>query len=108
MGVGSRAPLRTARDTFDALGSLPWGERARQELRATGEASSTPDARLLERLTAQEEEIVRLAAQGLTNREIGQQLFLSHRTIGSHLYRAFPKLGVTSRAELAALLRDEA
>jgi DNA-binding CsgD family transcriptional regulator len=60
----------------------------------------------LEQLTAQEAEIVRLAAAGLTNREIGQQLFLSHRTVGSHLYRAFPKLGITSRVELARLLDE--
>jgi DNA-binding NarL/FixJ family response regulator len=45
-----------------------------------------------------------MAAQGLTNRDIGEKLFLSHRTIGSHLYRAFPKLGIASRAELAAAL----
>ncbi len=51
-------------------------------------------------LTAHEREVVRLAAEGLTNKEIGSRLFLSHRTVGAHLYRAFPKLGVTSRASL--------
>ena len=61
--------------------------------------SSQPDA-----LTAQELEIARLAAAGLTNREIGQRLHLSHRTVGSHLYHVFPKLGVTSRGELAGAL----
>jgi DNA-binding NarL/FixJ family response regulator len=49
-------------------------------------------------------QIAQLAAQGLTNREIGERLFLSHRTIGSHLYRLFPKLGITSRSELAGAL----
>ena len=52
----------------------------------------------------QESEIARLAAEGLSNREIAQRLYLSHRTVGSHLYRIFPKLGVTSRAQLGAVL----
>ena len=55
-------------------------------------------------LSAQESEIARLAADGLSNREIAQRLYLSHRTVGSHLYRIFPKLGVTSRAQLGAAL----
>ena len=96
----SRAPLRAAREAFDALGAVRWGERARQELRASGETSRrrTPDA--WDELTPQELQIAQLAAAGLTNREIGERLYLSHRTIGSHLYRIFPKLGVTSRSEL--------
>ena len=56
------------------------------------------------RLTPQELQIARLAAQGLSNREIGQRLYLSHRTVGSHLYRIFPKLGVTSRMQLTMML----
>ena len=51
-------------------------------------------------LSPQELQIARMAAAGLTNREIGERLYLSHRTVGSHLYRIFPKLGVTSRAQL--------
>ncbi len=100
----SRTPLRTARETFDALGAIPWSERARQQLRASGETSRsrTPNAR--DELTPQELQIVQLATQGLTNREIGQMLYLSHRTISSHLYRTFPKLGVTSRAQLRDVL----
>ena len=100
----SRAVLRAARDTFDALGCAPWSEQARRELRASGERSRrrAPEAR--DQLTAQELQIAQLAAQGLSNREIGQRLFLSHRTISTHLYRVFPKLGITSRAELAAAL----
>jgi DNA-binding CsgD family transcriptional regulator len=96
----SRAPLRAARDTFDALGILPWGERARQELRASGEASGrrAPEAR--DQLTPQELQIAQMAARGMSNREIGQTLYLSHRTVSSHLYRLFPKLGITSRIEL--------
>jgi DNA-binding NarL/FixJ family response regulator len=100
----SRAPLRAARDLFDGLRFRGLAERARQELRASGETSRrrVPEAR--DQLTPQELEIARMAADGLSNREIGQRLYLSHRTVGSHLYRIFPKLGVTSRAQLAAAL----
>jgi DNA-binding CsgD family transcriptional regulator/tetratricopeptide (TPR) repeat protein len=100
----SRRPLRAARQVFDALACVPWGERARQELRATGEQSRprVPGAR--DQLTPQELQIAQMAADGLTNREIGQKLYLSHRTVGSHLYRIFPKLDITSRAQLASRL----
>jgi len=103
--VESRARLRSARDAFDALGLVAWAERARRELRSAGESSPNraPDA--YDTLTPHELGIARLAADGLTNREIGQQLYLSHRTIGTHLHRIFPKLGVSSRAELAKALR---
>jgi DNA-binding CsgD family transcriptional regulator len=99
-GIESRAPLREAIEIFDVLGATRWSDRARQELRATGEALGPrrPDVR--DQLTAQELQIAGLAAQGLSNREIGERLFLSHRTIGSHLYRIFPKLGIISRAQL--------
>ena len=101
----SREPLRDAINLFDALGATRWSERARAELRATGEkiGPRAPDAR--DRLTAQELQIAELAAAGLSNREIGERLFLSHRTIGSHLYRIFPKLGITARTELRAALQ---
>jgi DNA-binding CsgD family transcriptional regulator len=100
----SRPHLRAARDTCDALGALAWGERARQELRAAGETSRrrTPDA--LELLTPQELQIAQMAAGGLSNREIGQRLYLSHRTIGMHLYHIFPKLGISNRSELRTAL----
>ncbi|MFL5839068.1 MAG: AAA family ATPase [Thermoleophilaceae bacterium] len=100
----SRAPLRAARDTFDALAFDGLAERAREELRASGEASRrrAPDAR--DQLTPQELQIAQLTADGLSNREIGQRLYLSHRTVGSHLYRIFPKLGVVSRGQLAEAL----
>jgi DNA-binding CsgD family transcriptional regulator len=100
----SRAPLRVARDAFDALGATPWGERARQELRAAGETSRGRDPDTLDVLTAQELQIAQLAAEGMSNREIGQRLYLSHRTVESHLYRAFPKLAITSRAQLSEIL----
>jgi DNA-binding CsgD family transcriptional regulator len=100
----SRAPLRAARENFDALAFGGLAEAARQELRASGETSvrRTPDAR--DRLTPQELQIAQLAASGLSNREIGQRLYLSPRTVGSHLYRMFPKLGISSRSELAGVL----
>ncbi|TDD46966.1 helix-turn-helix transcriptional regulator [Nonomuraea terrae] len=103
--VESRAHLRTAREIFDALGLAAWSERARRELRGAGESSPNrgPDAR--EKLTPHELGIAQLAAEGLTNREIGQRLYLSHRTVGTHLHRIFPKLGVSSRADLARMLR---
>ncbi|MER6893336.1 LuxR C-terminal-related transcriptional regulator, partial [Amycolatopsis sp. NPDC000740] len=103
--VESRAHLRTARETFDALGLTAWAERARRELRSAGESSPnrSPDAR--DKLTPHELSIAQLAAEGLTNREIGQRLYLSHRTVGTHLHRIFPKLGVSSRAELAGAVR---
>jgi DNA-binding CsgD family transcriptional regulator len=101
----SRPHLRAARETFDALGVLPWSERAGAELRAAGETSPRrgPDAR--DQLTAHELSIAQLAAEGLTNREIGQRLYLSHRTVSTHLHRIFPKLGVSSRADLGTALR---
>lgn len=99
----SRPLLRAARDLFDSLGAIPWSERARLELRASGESSRrAPAAR--EQLSPQELQIAQLAADGLSNREIGQRLYLSHRTVGSHLYRIFPKLGITGRAELRTAL----
>jgi DNA-binding CsgD family transcriptional regulator len=96
----SRDHLRAARDMFDALGAIPWSERARRELRAAGEASQRRDPDARDQLTPHELQIAQLAAEGLTNREIGQRLYLSHRTISSHLHRIFPKLGVASRSEL--------
>jgi DNA-binding CsgD family transcriptional regulator len=100
----SRASLRAARDAFDALGCAAWGDQARRELRASGESSRRRDAAARDLLTAQELQIAQLAAQGLSNREIGQRLYLSHRTIGTHLYRTFPKLGITARSELRSAL----
>jgi DNA-binding CsgD family transcriptional regulator len=102
--IESRAWLRTARDALDALGAIPWAGRARQELRASGETSHRHEPGARDRLTPQELQIALMAAEGLSNREIGQRLYLSHRTVGFHLYRIFPKLGIASRAELRAAL----
>ncbi|GAA1076095.1 AAA family ATPase [Kitasatospora arboriphila] len=101
----ARPQLRAALEAFDLLGARPWAERARTELTATGVgAPAAPAAGPLAALTPQELQIVRLAAQGLTNRDIAAQLFLSPRTVGHHLYKAYPKLGVTSRQDLADLV----
>ena len=100
----ARQPLREAAETFDALGAAVLADRARRELRASGVSvrRRTPEA--WDQLTPQELQIARLAASGLSNREIGERLYLSHRTVGTHLHRLFPKLGVTSRAELSVAL----
>ncbi|MDP9259455.1 MAG: helix-turn-helix transcriptional regulator [Actinomycetota bacterium] len=100
----SREPLRTARDVFDALGCAAWSEQARRELRASGESSRRRDPSARDELTAQELQIAHLAANGLSNREIGQMLYVSHRTVGTHLHRIFPKLGVTARGDLGSAL----
>ncbi|MBN1527832.1 MAG: hypothetical protein JW895_02160 [Thermoleophilaceae bacterium] len=102
----SRAFLRSAREAFHALGTSPWSALASQELRASGETLRvlTPDVR--DQLTPQELQIAQMAAEGLSNKEIGQRLYLSHRTISSHLHRVFPKLAITSRSQLDAALRN--
>lgn len=103
-GADSRAPLRAAPDGFDALSFATLAETARQELRASGETSRRRTPEAWDQLTPQELQIARMAAEGLFNREIGQQLYLSHRTVGYHLHRIFPKLGITSRSQLHAAL----
>lgn len=100
----ARGPLRAARETFDALGFVPWAERARQELRASGETSRAAVPTAVDVLTPQELQIAQLAAQGLSNRQIGQRIFLSHRTVQYHLHRIFPKLDISTRAQLAVAL----
>ncbi|WP_033213033.1 helix-turn-helix transcriptional regulator [Kitasatospora phosalacinea] len=100
----ARAPLRSAEQALRRLGAGPWAERARLELDATGAPAAAGPARTVAGLTPQESQIVRLAAQGLSNRDIAAQLFLSARTVGHHLYKAYPKLGVSSRTDLAEVL----
>ena len=98
--ANARAPLREARDIFDALGASPWSDRAREELRASGESSRRRTEQVWETLTPQELHIAQLAAEGLSNKEIGARLYLSHRTVGYHLHRIFSKTGITSRSAL--------
>jgi DNA-binding CsgD family transcriptional regulator len=103
------AQLTSAVAAFDQLGALTWAERARAELAAVGQAAARAKAPgVLARLTPQEYQIVMLAARGLSNREIAARLFLSHRTVGYHLYKAYPKLDVSARSQLAALIADQA
>jgi ATP/maltotriose-dependent transcriptional regulator MalT len=98
----SRGPLRAAQDTFSTLKFTALADCARQELRASGVTNRRNPPETRTRLTPQELEIAKLAAGGLSNREIGQRLYISHRTVGYHLHRIFPKLGITSRSQLHA------
>ncbi|WP_329500271.1 ATP-binding protein [Kitasatospora herbaricolor] len=104
--LDAREQLRGALESFDRLGARPWAVRARAELAAAGGETglTAREDGPISLLSPQEREVVRLAASGASNREIAAQLFLSPRTVGHHLYRAFPKLGVSSRTELATLL----
>jgi len=101
----ARPHLRLAQHYFDRLGAAPWRDRAHAELRAAGEAGPSAPGRGAA-LTAQEWRIARLAAEGRSNREIGDRLALSPRTVGYHLYKIFPKLDITSRTQLPLALRE--
>jgi DNA-binding CsgD family transcriptional regulator len=102
----ARVHLAAALDTFERLAAGPWAARAGTELRATGQtighlAESGPAS-----LTPQQLQIATLAATGLTNKQIAERLFLSPRTVSTHLHQVFPKLGVTTRAALRDALGD--
>ena len=94
--------LTQALETFRRLNARSWAQRAEAELRACGVAGTAAPAErdALSALTPQQRQIVRLASDGLTNRQIGDRLFLSPRTVSSHLYRSYPKLGVAGRNQL--------
>ncbi|WP_187284846.1 AAA family ATPase [Streptomyces sp. uw30] len=97
--------LGEALETFRRLGATPWTRRAESELRACGVSAHSPHATsVLDELTAQQREIVVLAGSGLTNSEIADRLFLSPRTVASHLYRSYPKLDVAGRHQLRDLI----
>ncbi|WP_159618859.1 helix-turn-helix transcriptional regulator [Arthrobacter zhaoguopingii] len=100
----ARPGLTAALEIFSRLGARPWIERVQAEMRAAGMDVTGHAPDVLTGLTPQEWPVVRLAALGLTNREIGEKLFLSPRTVSSHLYRVFPKLGITSRSQLRDFL----
>lgn len=97
--------LLAATETFDRIGAHRWAARAGTELAALGRRPvARPHATdMATLLTPQELQVVRLAAAGMTNKEIAAQIYLSRRTIGHHLSNAFPKLGVSRRTELTAL-----
>ncbi|MFF8675174.1 ATP-binding protein [Streptomyces sp. NPDC015242] len=104
--LDARPLLVTAVESFTRLGAAGLADEARVELRASGVATAPAQADPLAELTAQQREIVRLAARGLRNREIAEQLLLSPRTVSSHLYNVYPKLGVSSRNQLRGLFED--
>ncbi|MEO3889391.1 AAA family ATPase [Nonomuraea sp. B5E05] len=99
--------LRGAAETFRRIGAIAWAARALGELRATGESARTPEAGALTTLTPQELRIALAVGEGLTNREIAAQLFLSPRTVDYHLRKVFQKAGLTSRAELMRMVLSE-
>jgi ATP/maltotriose-dependent transcriptional regulator MalT len=101
----AREQLRAALETFEQLGTTPWADRARTELRASGETAQRRDGTGLIDLTPQELQIARLAREGASNPEIASALFLSRRTVEYHLHKVFTKLGITSRQELTRLER---
>ena len=92
---------------FERLGADPWAERARVELRATGETARKRDPSTIDQLTPQELQIAGLVSEGLSNKEVAAQLFLSPRTIDYHLRKVFVKLGITSRMQLARVALGE-
>jgi DNA-binding CsgD family transcriptional regulator len=101
--VDAREQLRSAMATFEDLDAQPWVDRAAAELRASGESARRRDVTTTVRLTPQELQVAGLVQQGLSNRDVAAQLFLSPRTIDFHLRNVFAKTGVTSRLELARL-----
>jgi DNA-binding CsgD family transcriptional regulator len=103
--VDSRGELNLAHQLFTTMGMDSFAERARRELVATGERVRKRGAEMRDELTAQEEQIARLAGDGLSNHEIGAQLFLSSRTVEWHLHNVFGKLGISSRKGLRRALR---
>ncbi|MFF8375842.1 AAA family ATPase [Streptomyces sp. NPDC015661] len=104
--VEARAQLTAVLEVATRLDARALADAARGELRAAGVADTSVWADGMAELTAQQEQIARLAARGLSNREIGERLFLSPRTVGSHLYNVYPKLGISSRHQLRDLLHD--
>ena len=101
--VEARTHLRNALEVFEKLGTAPWTERARAELRASGETARKHDPNTFDQLTPQEVRIALFASRGASNPDIAAKLFLSRRTVEYHLHKVFTKLGVTSRAELTTV-----
>jgi DNA-binding CsgD family transcriptional regulator len=99
----AKEELATAQSVFRRLRAQPWLDRAETELRACG-VDVTPPAGALGELSPQQRQIVYLANLGLTNREIADRLFLSHRTVSSHLHQAYPKLGIVGRHQLGSVI----
>ena len=104
--AAARVRLRAALAVFDDMGAVGWADLTRTALRATGERARRRDPSTLDDLTPQETTVARLVASGLTNRDVAARLFLSPKTIETHLAHVFRKTGVRTRTELANKLRD--
>jgi DNA-binding NarL/FixJ family response regulator len=104
----AREQLRIAHEMFVGMGADGFAERARRELRATGETARKRSVETSSQLTPQETQVSRLARDGLSNPEIGARLFISPRTVEYHLHKVFTKLGISSRAQLDVALPDRA
>ncbi len=100
----AREQLERSLATFEALGAVPWADRARGELAATGANLTAPQAAPMARLTPRELQVALAVADGATNREAGRSLFMSEKTVERHLSSTYAKLGLRSRSELARLL----
>jgi DNA-binding NarL/FixJ family response regulator len=100
----AREQLRTAHEMLSSMGIDAFAERARQELRATGETARKRTLETRDELTIQEARIARLARDGLSNPEIGARLFISPRTVEYHLRKVFTKLDIRSRRQLERVL----
>jgi DNA-binding NarL/FixJ family response regulator len=98
--IDAREQLRSALAGFEQFRAEPWAERARTELRATGETARKRDPGTIDQLTPQELQIAELVAEGISNKDVAAQLFLSPRTVEYHLHKVFAKLGIASRSEL--------
>jgi ATP/maltotriose-dependent transcriptional regulator MalT len=105
--LDARQELRTAHEMLTEMGMEAFAQRARQELTATGETVRKRTVDTAVDLTPQELQIARLAGGGLSNPEIGTQLFLSARTVEWHLRKVFSKLGISSRRQLRVAVPDE-
>ena len=106
--LDARTQLRAAQTGFEALGAAGWAERARAELRASGETARRSPATGTAQLTPQELQIAGFVMDGASNRDVAAQLFVSRRTVEHHLSRIFSKLGISSRNELARALAEQA
>jgi DNA-binding CsgD family transcriptional regulator len=106
--VDAREQLRAAFACFDRVGAVPWAERARVELQATGETARRRDVSTIDQLTPQELQVATVLAEGLTTREAAARLYLSPKTVEYHLRNAYRKLGVRTRRELLGALAGEA
>jgi DNA-binding CsgD family transcriptional regulator len=103
----SRGRLGAAHEVFEAIGAVPWAERARAELRASGRTLRRREPAAQEQLTPQELQIARLVAEGKTNREVAATLFVSPKTVEFHLTRIYRKLEIHSRSELVRRIADD-